>query len=93
MTDITIFEMPGFRGEVTGMLGKMLVVDAKLDGEIDSHAAISDEFAVVLSGRIRVTINGTASTHGPGDYLVVPAGTEHAISAEIPSRLILIGEA
>lgn len=93
MTDITIFEMPGFRGEVTGMLGKMLVVDAKLDGEIDSHAAISDEFAVVLSGRIRVTINGTTSSHGPGDYLVVPAGTEHAISAEIPSRLILIGEA
>ncbi len=92
MTDETVFEAPGFRGRVTGMLGEMLIIDAELDGEIESHAATGDEFAIVISGRIRVTLEGEASCYGPGDYLVVPRGAEHGITAELPSRLILIGK-
>jgi quercetin dioxygenase-like cupin family protein len=87
------FEAPGFHGRVTGMLGEIMVIEADLDGEIASHAATSDEFAVVIDGRIRVIIDGETAYYGPGDYLIVPTGTEHAIFADVPSRLILIGTA
>jgi mannose-6-phosphate isomerase-like protein (cupin superfamily) len=93
MTDEIVLEGPGFRGRIAGMFGEMLIIDADLEGEIDSHCATSDELAVVISGHIRVTMDGVIAHYGPGDHLVVPCGAKHAIVAEKPSRLILVGKA
>lgn len=91
MTEETILEAPGFRGRITGSLGEMTVIEAVIDGEIASHAADSDEFAVVLSGSVRVVLNGETHRYGPGDHMIVPKGVEHAIIPDGQSRLILIG--
>ncbi|MCR6727795.1 cupin domain-containing protein [Agrobacterium fabrum] len=93
MTDETSFEMPGFSGRVIGNLEDMSIIDAHIDGVIESHKATSEEFAIVMSGEILVTMNGDTARYGPGDYLFVPVGAEHGITAVVPSRLILVGKA
>jgi quercetin dioxygenase-like cupin family protein len=93
MTDETRFEMPGFSGRVIGNLDDLSIIDAHVDGAIESHTATSQEFAMVMSGEILVTMNGETTRYGPGDYLFVPAGAEHGIIALVPSRLILVGKA
>ncbi len=92
MTSETSFEMPGFRGRVIGNLEDMSVIDAHIDGTIESHVATSEEFAIVLNGEVLVTMNGETKRYGPGDYLFVPVGAEHGIKALVPSRLILVGK-
>jgi quercetin dioxygenase-like cupin family protein len=91
MSDETIIEYPGFRGRITGKLGDMMVIDAEVEADIPSHAAEAEEFAIVVSGRFEVTMNGTTTLCGPGDHLVVDAGMEHAIRVIEPGRLVLIG--
>lgn len=87
--------MPGFHGRITGRLGPatapLLVVDARVDGTIPPHAAMADELVVVLDGRLRARTGGTEHLLGPGDHLIVPAGTIHEAVAETPARLLLVG--
>ena len=91
MSDPTIIEGPGFRGRITGKLGDMLVIDAEVSADIPAHASDAEEFAIVVSGRFEVTMNGTTLPCGPGDHLVVEAGVHHAIRVIEPGRLVLIG--
>ncbi|MBB3810468.1 cupin domain-containing protein [Pseudochelatococcus contaminans] len=91
MSDKPIIKGPGFRGEVVGQLGAMTIIDAQVSGDIPAHAAETDEFAVVLSGRFAVRLEGSEQTCAAGDYLLVPAGMSHAIRVLEPGRLILIG--
>ncbi|MNR61624.1 Cupin domain protein [compost metagenome] len=69
----------------------MPVIDAVVTGEIESHVAISDEFAIVLSGQLTATIDGVERVSRAGDYLVVPAGAQHGIVPDGECRLLLIG--
>lgn len=91
MNDPHIIEGPGFRGRITGRLGDMLVIDAEVEADIPAHAVDTEEFAIVVSGRFEVMMNGATLTCGPGDHLVVEAGVEHAIRVIEPGRLVLIG--
>lgn len=92
MSEQTVFEAPGFLGRVVGALGDMLVIDAMVEGDIPAHAAEADEFAVALSGRFEVDVEGSVHVCGAGDYLIVPKGSVHAIRMLEPGRLILIGK-
>lgn len=84
--------MPGFRGRVVAILDDQIgVVDGELDGAMEPHAAEADELAILLSGRVRVTMDGEERVCVPGDYVVVPKGTLHGVVADVPSRLFLIG--
>ena len=91
MSGETLIEMPGFRGRVTGTLGDMMVIDAEVEADIPAHAAEADEFAIVVTGRFELVMNGTTRAFGPGDHLVVEAGANHAIRVIEPGRLVLIG--
>lgn len=92
MSEQTLFQAPGFLGNVVGSLGEMLVIDARVQGDIPAHAAESEEFAVVLSGRFEANVDGAVSVCGAGDYMIIQKGCVHSIRALEPGRLILIGK-
>lgn len=41
------------------------------------HTHSMDKIDAVVSGRFRMTVEGTEVTLGPGDWVEVPAGTTH----------------
>ena len=77
------------KGESSGHIQE--VVEARIDGAIPPHAAAADELVVVLDGRLRARTGGAEHLLGPGDHLIVPAGTIHEAAAETPARLLLVG--
>ena len=87
----TIFEHPGFKAKVVGVLTGISVFEVELDGLVPAHAAEADEMAIVLQGVVRVTINDEVFTRHVGEWLIVPAGTSHAVEALEPARLLMIG--
>lgn len=56
----TIFEQPGFRGVVIGVLEGLVIVGGQLNGQVPAHAGERDEFAVVMEGEIVVQLDGKA---------------------------------
>lgn len=92
MTDDIFLEAPGFRGRLIGSLGELQVIDAQVTGDIAAHVADSDEFAVILSGRFEILLDGTPRSGGPGDCIFVGRGQDHAIRVLEAGRLILIGK-
>jgi quercetin dioxygenase-like cupin family protein len=93
MPEQTVFEAPGFRGNVVGALGDMLVIDAAVDGDIPAHAAEADELAVVISGQFELNISRFVRICRAGDYMIVPQGSDHWIRMIEPGRLLLICKA
>lgn len=87
----TVFEQPGFRGEVVGFVTGLSVVDVHLNGEVPAHTAPNDEIAIILEGSVRVTVDGVVSTHQTGDWLIIPAGTPHEVVSLRPTRLLMVG--
>jgi quercetin dioxygenase-like cupin family protein len=83
------FDMPGIAGRVVGLLKDFLIIEGRVEGEIPIHKAEASELAVLLSGRLRVTVNGVERQVGPGEYMVFPAGCEHGAVAEEPARVLL----
>lgn len=82
----TIFEQPGFRGEVVGFVSGLMVIDGRLQGKLPAHASETDEFVVVVEGELTVTIDGEQSTLTAGSSIIVAAGTRHEVEA--PGLLI-----
>jgi mannose-6-phosphate isomerase-like protein (cupin superfamily) len=87
----TIFEQPGFRGEVIGYVSGLMVIDGILDGTIQPHTSDKDEFAVVTEGEIIITMTGKRLRLGVGQSIIVPAGTLHEVQSETIAKLMLIG--
>lgn len=87
----TIFEQPGFRGEVIGFVSGLMVIEGRLEGTLPAHASENDEFAFVLEGEIMVTIDGRHSRLGAGQSIFVPGRTMHEVVAVHPAKLLLIG--
>ena len=48
---------------------------------LGQHAHPFDAFALITAGEITLTVNGTATTYGPGETFRLPAGTGHLESA------------
>jgi len=54
------------------------------------HTAPFDATALVLDGRLVLTIGGAAVTATPGTIVRMPAGVPHAVDAPEPSRMLLV---
>lgn len=55
------------------------------------HHEHEDELFLVISGRLRIRLRGQDDVLlGPGEYLIVPHGTEHCPEAEPECEVILL---
>lgn len=67
------------------------VMVVKVQGEFVWHAhPDTDDFFLVLKGRLRIELRDGAVTLGPGELYVVPQGVEHRPVAEEEVHLLLI---
>jgi len=67
------------------------VMVVKVHGEFVWHKHDNtDDFFLVLKGRLTVRLRDRAVTLGPGELLVVPRGMEHQPVAEEETELLLI---
>ena len=67
------------------------VMVAKLKGEFVWHSHDdTDDFFLVLSGRLRIELRDGEVTLGPGDLYVVPRGVEHRPVADEEVHVVLI---
>jgi mannose-6-phosphate isomerase-like protein (cupin superfamily) len=64
---------------------------AKVRGEFVWHKHDdTDDFFLVLSGRISIRMRDGSVTLGPGEVFVVPKGVEHCPVAEEEAHILLI---
>lgn len=67
------------------------VMLVKVKGEFVWHShPDTDDFFLVLSGRLRIDLPGDAVHLGPGELYIVPQGVEHRPVAEEETHLLLI---
>ena len=67
------------------------VMVAKVRGEFVWHShRETDDFFLVLSGRLTIQLRDGDVELGPGDLYVVPAGVEHCPKAEDEAHILLI---
>ena len=67
----------------------LMVVKVKGDFVWHSHAD-TDDFFLVLKGRLTIRMREGDVTLGPGEVFVVPKGVEHCPTAEEETHLLLI---
>ena len=67
------------------------VMVAKLKGEFVWHKHDdTDDFFLVIAGRLRIELRDGEVTLGPGDLYVVPQGVEHRPVADEEVHVVLI---
>lgn len=67
------------------------VMVVKVKGEFVWHVhPDTDDFFLVLKGRLTIKLRDGAMTLGPGEMFVVPKGVEHCPVAEEETHLLLI---
>ncbi|HXI35339.1 MAG TPA: cupin domain-containing protein [Burkholderiales bacterium] len=63
----------------------------KIKGEYHWHThADTDDFFLVLKGRLKIHLRGRTVEIGPGELFVVPKGVEHCPRADEEVHLLLI---
>jgi mannose-6-phosphate isomerase-like protein (cupin superfamily) len=80
-----------FKPKLVGELNdyKLLVVKAK--GEFVWHThPDTDDFFLVLAGRLTIQLRDRDIELGPGELFVVPAGVEHCPKADEEAHVLLI---
>ena len=77
---------------VVGRVNDQYVKVAKLLGELVWHAhEEEDELFLVVSGRLRIQLEGSADVElGPGQFYVVPKGVRHNPVADEEVQIVLI---
>lgn len=67
------------------------IMVVKVQGEFNWHAhPDTDDFFMVLKGRLTIDLRDGAVALGPGQVYVVPKGVEHRPRAEEETHLLLI---
>jgi mannose-6-phosphate isomerase-like protein (cupin superfamily) len=67
------------------------VMVVKVQGEFVWHSHLdTDDFFLVLSGRLAIELRDRTVRFGPGELFVVPRGVEHRPVAEEECHLLLI---
>ena len=67
------------------------VMVVKVQGEFNWHShADTDDFFMVLSGRLTIQLRDGDVVLNPGELYVVPKGVEHCPRAETETQLLLI---
>jgi len=76
---------------VVGQFNGHDLMVAKVKGEFVWHKHDdTDDFFLVLSGRISIQLREGVVTLGPGEVFVVPKGVEHRPVAEEEAHILLI---
>ena len=74
-----------------GQLNDYDIMVVKVKGEFVWHKhEVTDDFFLVLQGRLTVLLRDRQVTLGPGDLYIVPRGVEHKTVAEEETHLLLI---
>ena len=77
--------------KVVGAVNDFHVKLVKLQGEFVWHAhEKEDELFLVLQGTLRMEFRERSITIGPGEFLIVPHGTEHRPVAEGEVHVLLL---
>ena len=80
-----------YRPRVVAELNGHDVMVVKLKGEFVWHShPETDDFFLVLQGRLDIRLRDRTVTLGPGELFVVPRGVEHQPYAEEEVHLLLI---
>lgn len=67
------------------------IMVVKVQGEFNWHShADTDDFFLVLKGRLRIQLRDGDVVLGPGELFVVPKGVEHCPVAEEETHILLI---
>ena len=67
------------------------IMVVKVKGEFCWHShADTDDFFLVLKGRLKIGMRGRTLELGPGELFVVPKGVEHCPYAEEEVHMLLI---
>lgn len=75
---------------VAGFNGHDVMV-VKVKGEFNWHEhADTDDFFLVLKGRLTIQLRDGGVHLGPGELYVIPAGVEHCTAADEEAHLLLI---
>jgi quercetin dioxygenase-like cupin family protein len=57
--------------------------------EMPPHSAPVDVLALVLEGKMGITLAGEQEQFGPGDYVIFPAGATHALQCLEDAGIII----
>jgi mannose-6-phosphate isomerase-like protein (cupin superfamily) len=87
---LATFDEP-FRPRIVGTLNDYKLMVAKLKGEFVWHAhPETDDFFLVLSGRLTIQLRDRNVELGPGELYVVPRGVEHCPRSDEGAEILLI---
>ena len=76
---------------VVGEVNECQLKLVKLQGEFVWHAhEAEDELFLVLKGRLRMQFRDRVLTVDPGEFIVVPRGTEHCPAADEEVHVLLL---
>ena len=77
--------------KLVGELNENYIKLAKGQGELDWHTHDDeDEFFLVVSGHLDIHLRDRVISLDPGEFFVVPKGTEHRPVAEEGAEILLI---
>ena len=77
------------RGETVHLLVELgsgrveQILSGRLDGPVD-YVQDADEWVMVVHGRATLEVEGDRTEMGPGDWVLLPAGTAHRLVATDP---------
>ncbi len=61
------------------------------EGEgLSEHKAPFDALVYTVQGSARITVGGETSTLAEGDFVIFPADVPHAVTAQVPFKMLLI---
>ena len=80
-----------FQPGIVGYLNDYKLVVGKVKGEFVWHShAETDDFFLVLNGRLTIQLRDRNIELGPGELFVVPAGVEHCPRSDEGAEILLI---
>jgi mannose-6-phosphate isomerase-like protein (cupin superfamily) len=80
-----------FRPKIVGYYNENKLQVAKVEGEFVWHAHPgTDDFFLVLDGRLTIDLRDRSIELGPGELFVVPSGVEHRPRADGEATILLI---
>ena len=84
------FDEP-FQPRIVGRYNDSKIMIAKIRGEFVWHShPDTDDFFLVLDGRLTIQLRDGDVELGPGELFVVPRGVEHCPKAEDEAHIVLI---
>jgi mannose-6-phosphate isomerase-like protein (cupin superfamily) len=80
-----------FRPKIVARLNDHKVAVVKVNGQFVWHShPDTDDFFLVLSGRLTIALRDREIELGPGELFVVPRGVEHCPRADEETHVLLI---